>query len=50
MHQVLRLRNGGHVPDEEIRLILRPFTEKVSTCSQVIEVSFPVGLTQLSTD
>ena len=42
MHQVLRLRNGTNVPDEEIRLILRAFIEKVSTYDQVVEVSLPV--------
>jgi len=37
IHQVLRLRNGKNVPDEEIRLILRAFIEKVSTYDQVVE-------------
>ena len=45
MHQVLRLRNGQNVPDEEIRLILRAFIEKVTNYDQVVEVSFPVELT-----
>ena len=49
MHQVLHLRNWTNVSDEEIRLILSCI-EKVSTCDQVIEVSFPIGLTQLNID
>ena len=48
MHQVLRLRNGQNAPDEEIRMILRAFIEKVNTYDQVVEVSFPAGLTPLS--
>ena len=44
MHQVLRLRNGKDVPDEEIRLILRAFIEKVSSYDQVVEVSLPMGV------
>lgn len=44
MHQVLRLRNGRNVSDEEIRLILRAFTEKVRTYDQVVEVSLPMAV------